>query len=184
MAAPTLHRRARGPALGAAVLVLAGAAGAPPAAASTEACATLVDRRLQICTAYVVNATLLARVPFYLAAGTENDTLLRLARHRLESRYRGAARAAIVAQVAAWPPGDVDVEAHDVDIDAVSVGPRGRRAVLRTRETWLVRKRHSATGAATAVFQEVDRAHDVTMARVRGIVLHKWVVVAITNLVP
>jgi hypothetical protein len=184
MTALRLPSRARRPALAVAALVLAAAAGAPPAAASTEACATLADRRLEICTAYVVNATLLARVPFYLASGVENQTLLRLARHRLESRYQGAARAAIEAQVAAWPAGDVDVQAPDVDIDAVTVGPRGRRAVLRTHETWLVKKRDPATGAATVVFQEVNRPHDVVMARVRGIVLHKWVVVGISNLAP
>ena len=142
------------------------------------------DRRLEVCTAYVVNATLLARVPFYISSGIENSALVRLARYRLESRYEGAARATIEAQVGSWPAGDVDVETPKVSIESVTVGPRALRAMLRTRETWVVRKRDPATGASTTVFQEADTPHDVVMARVRGLILHKWVVVSISNFTP
>jgi hypothetical protein len=142
------------------------------------------DRRLEVCTAYVVNSTLLARVPFYISSGVENSALVRLARYRFESRYEGAARAAIEAQVAAWPVGDVDVATPKVSIDSVAVGTRGLRAMLRTRETWLVKKRDPATGALTTVFQEVGKPHELVMARVRGLLLHKWVVVSISNLAP
>jgi hypothetical protein len=157
---------------------------APAPASAGGACASLSDRRLEVCTAYVVNATLLARVPFYLSSGVENTALLRLARFRFESRYEGSARAAIEAQVANWPVGDVDVATPKVSIDSVAVGTRGLRAVLRTRETWLVKKRDPATGALTTVFQEVVTPHNVVMARVRGLLLHKWVVASISNPAP
>jgi hypothetical protein len=175
---------ARRPAVVLAVLALAGGAGAPGPAAASEACASLSSRRLEVCTAYVVNSTLLARVPFYIASGIENRAIVRLARYRLESRYEGAARASIEAQVAAWPPGDVDVQVPSVAIERVSVGRRRLRATLRTRETWLVSKRDPATGALTPVFQETGQAHDVVMASVRGLLLRKWVVVSISNAAP
>ena len=177
LAAPPGTRR---PAL--ALAFLAVVAGAPAPAAASSPCASISDRRLEVCTAYVVNATYLARVPFYIASGLENPALVRLARYRLESRYEGAARAAIEAQVASWPPGDVDVERPRISIDSVTVGPRAKRAVLHTRETWLVQKRDEATGAMTTVFQETDTPHDIVMARVRGLILHKWVVVSVTGL--
>jgi hypothetical protein len=172
----------RRPALVLASLAAAAVAVAPAPAAAASPCASVADRRLEVCTAYVVNATYLARVPFYIASGVENPALVRLARYRLESRYQGAALAAIEAQVAAWPPGDVDVEPPRISIASVTVGPRAKRAVLRTRETWLVRKRDEATGAMTTVFQETDAPHDVVMARVPGLILHKWVVVSLPGL--
>jgi hypothetical protein len=165
-------------------VVLAVAVGAPAPAYAGSGCASVSDRRLEVCTAYVVNSTLLARLPFYISSGIENSALVRLARYRFESRYEGAARAAIEAQVASWPVGDVDVATPKVSIESVTVGPRGLRAMLRTRETWLVRKTDPATGTVTTVFQEVGTPHDVAMARVRGLLLHKWVVVDISNFTP
>jgi hypothetical protein len=179
MAAPPVPRRARRPAVALAALGVLVVAGAPAPAAGSP-CAGVSDRRLEVCTAYVVNATLLARVPFYGASGVQNPALVRLARYRLESRYQGAARAAIEAQVAGWPAGDVDIERPRISIQSVTVGPRALRAVLRTRESWLVQKRDEATGATTTVFQEAAAPHDVVMARVRGLLLHKWVVVSIS----
>jgi len=172
----------RRPALALVSLAAAAVAGAPAPASAASPCASISDRRLEVCTAYVVNATYLARVPFYIASGVDNPALVRLARYRLESRYQGAAQAAIEAQVAAWLSGDVDVERPRIAIDSVTVGPRAKRAVLHTRETWLVRKRDEATGAMTTVFQETDAPHDVVMARVRGLILHKWVVVSDSGL--
>src|SRR5437763_7608353 len=120
MAPLAIPLRARRLAVALAAPVLIVAVGAPTPAYGENGCASLSDRRLEVCTAYIVNSTLLARLPFYVASGIENPAILRLARYRLESRYEGAARAAIEAQVASWPVGDVDLDTPDVDIESVA----------------------------------------------------------------
>src|SRR5882724_10303039 len=53
-----------------------------------------VDRhQYEACTAYVANASYLARLPFYKLGHSGNSDLARTFRERLESRYTGAARA-------------------------------------------------------------------------------------------
>lgn len=72
------------------VSMLAAAAGASAAAAhgtGASACAGLFDRRLEVCVAYVADATIAARVPYYALARSPNPARARLVRNRLESRY-------------------------------------------------------------------------------------------------
>ena len=62
------------------------------------------------------------------------------------------------------------VRAADLD-DAVEVAADDSSAVLRTHETWRV-----ATAGGQVLFAETDHPHTITMRRVPGVVLHKWVV--------
>ena len=152
-------------------VVAVGCLVAPEAGAGDGArpCLGLGDRRLEVCTAYVVNATLGARVPYYKVARSGKPARVRLVTYRLESRYVGAALRKIKAQVRAWPKEEVDVDVPDVDI--VSIRVDGNRATLVTRESWEVE-----TEGGRSLFAESDRRHVVQMRRVGGLVLHKWVV--------
>ncbi len=176
MFAPSLRLRTA-----AAVAVLAAIA-APLAAeggdstigarATVTECAGLLDRRLEVCTAYIANATLTARLPYYTFARSDNAAQARLARYRLESRYVGRARAKIESQVSHWPRGRPNVDLPRVKITSTRVS--GNRATLVTKETWKVR-----ASSGRVLFNERQRRHTITMQRVEGLLLHKWVVAAI-----
>ena len=154
------------------VLVLAAtAAAAGHGARALSECATLADRRLEVCTAYVANASLGARLPYYKLGRSENAARARLARYRLESRYVGAARIRIERQVSRWPAGARDVDLPRISIVSVSVA--GDRAMLVTRETWRVE-----TPAGRVLFAEARGRHVTTMRKTAGLLLHKWVVIA------
>lgn len=155
-----------------AVLVAAAVFGSSPAD-TPGACGRLEARRIEVCTAYVANATLASRVPFYTFA-RDTAARARAARFRLESRYTGRARARIEAQVRSWPAGRSDVDVPRVEIVSLSVSADGSSAALVTRETWRVE-----TEAGRVLFAEQKRRHVVGLRRLEGIVLHKWVVTSI-----
>ncbi len=144
------------------------------ARATVTECAGLLDRRLEVCTAYIANATLAARLPYYKFARSDNAAQARLARYRLESRYVGRARAKIVGQVSRWPRGRPNVDLPRVKITSARVSEN--RATLVTKETWKVR-----ASSGRVLFSEKQRRHTITMQRVEGLVLHKWVVAAIAG---
>ena len=148
------------------------ATGAAGGRGTVAECAGLLDRRLEVCTAYISNSTLAARVPYYKFARSANPARARLARYRFESRYVGSARSKIEQQVAGWPRGDADVDLPRISVLAVNVA--GDRATLVTRETWRVE-----TSAGRALFVEARKRHTVEMRRVAGLALHKWVVFTI-----
>ncbi|MFN2468548.1 MAG: hypothetical protein ABR521_10530 [Gaiellaceae bacterium] len=118
-------------------------------------------RQVEVCTAYRGNAVLGARVAYYKFGRSENAARARAARFRLESRFQGRARQAIVAQVARWPRGEHEVDLPGVDIVSVRVDAKELNAVLVTRETWFVK-----TESNRVLFSEVRRRHVVDMRRV------------------
>jgi hypothetical protein len=142
---------------------------------AADSCLHISRHQYEVCVAYVANASYLARLPFYKFAYSPNADLARASRQRLESRYSGTARAQIERQTATWPaPGELDVYLPSIRIDAVRVAADLSTATLTTHETWLVRTQHGAT-----LFSERNARHTITLARVPGVVLHKWVVTAI-----
>lgn len=149
-------------------------AGSSPSAAGTSGpdrgCVTATARHFELCTAYIANATVAARYPYYQFGHGGNQTLARAAASRLRSRYTGAALAFLLRQTADWP-GGLHVRLPDVHIDSVSVAADQNTAVLRTHESWRVETR---TGQL--LFAETDHAHTITLQRVPGVILHKWVV--------
>jgi hypothetical protein len=151
----------------AAVVAVVAPAGTP------SACLQLEARRVEVCTAYVANATLAARVPFYKFA-RDTPARSRAARFRLESRYVGKARTYVENQVRSWPPGRPDVDVPRIEILSLSLSADESSATLVTRETW-----HVETGAGRVLFAEARRRHVVSMHRLEGVVLHKWVVTSI-----
>lgn len=159
-----------------AALLAAGVAATPAVPASTESpCLSLAARQLEVCTAYYANATIAARLPYYKFARDTNPARARLARYRLESRYVGAARRRLAQQVAAWPRGTPNVSRPDVDVLSIRVAADENSAVLRTRETWLVK-----TDGGRTLFAETNRTHTVELRRLEGLALHKWVVTKIS----
>lgn len=134
-----------------------------------NSCLTVAPRHLEVCTAYVANATVAARYPYYQIRHA--DTVVgRAAVSRLRSRYTGAAYQFLVRQTASWPA-DVRVRLPSIHIDSLSVSADENTAVLHTHETWRVE-----TDSGRALFAENNKAHTITMRRVPGVVLHKWVV--------
>jgi len=151
-----------------------GHAGSSPSASQPSTgehvCLNVPSRHLEVCTAYVANASLAARYPYYQFGRSTNHTVASSALGRLGSRYNGAAYRSLVQQTAGWPT-RVHVSLPNIHLDSVSVAADDSSAVLHTRETWRV----TANGGQV-LFAENNQPHTITMRRVPGVVLHKWVV--------
>jgi hypothetical protein len=142
---------------------------------ATHSCLHISRHQYEVCVAYAANASYLARLPFYKFGRSTNADLARTSRQHLESRYTGAARAQIERQTAGWPsPGELDVYLPSIRIDSVTVAADLSTAILTTHETWLVR-----TERGTTLFSERNTPHTIALARVPGLLLHKWIVTAI-----
>jgi len=160
------------------------APGSSQGPAVSRGCEHYNRHQYEVCYAYVVNDTLLARVPFYKFG---RDPLLGpAALTRIESRFYGAARRFIISQTKGWPQ-HVDVSAPVIRIvGPVPVSANLATATIRTIETWLVRTEPGASGKAGRVlFAETNVHHTVklrrtpTMLCLEGHCLHKWVVTLI-----
>lgn len=150
----------------------------------SRGCAHFSRHQYEVCYAYLINDSLLGRVPFY-EAGRE-PALRRPALTRLKSRYYGPARRFLIRQVRHWPR-RVDVAVPVIRIvGAVRVSAHLRTAIIHTIETWMVRAEPRAGGRAGRVlFAERNVRHTImlertpTMLCLLGHCLHKWVVVRI-----
>ena len=151
-----------------------GHAGGSPSASrpnsTVHACRNVPSRHLEVCTAYIANASLAARYPYYKFGRSTNHTVASAALDRLGSRYTGVAYRSLVRQTAGWPA-SVHASLPDIHIDSVTVAADDSSAVLHTRETW-----HVAANGGQVLFAENNQSHTITMRRVPGVVLHKWVV--------
>jgi len=150
----------------------------------SRGCAHLQRHQYEVCYAYVVNDTWLARVPYYKFG--RDAVLGRSALTRLKSRYYGPAQRFIIGQTSGWPR-HVDVPAPRIRIvGQVAVSANLATATLHTIETWLVRVKSSSGGKlGQALFAETSVHHTITLDRtptmlcLGGHCLHKWVVVRI-----
>lgn len=150
----------------------------------SRGCAHFSRHQYEVCYAYLINDSLLGRLPFYLAG--HEPGLRQLALTRLESRFYGPARRMIIRQVRKWPR-KVDVAVPVIRIvGPVRVSAHLRTATIHTIETWLVRAERRANGRPDRVlFAERDARHTIllertpTMLCLLGHCLHKWVVVRI-----
>jgi hypothetical protein len=160
------------------------APGSGTASAVSRGCAHFSRHQYEVCYAYLVNDSLLARVPYYKAG--RDPVLGSLALTRLKSRYYGAARRAVIGQTRGWPR-DVSVPVPSIRIvGPVRVSANLATATIHTVETWLVRARPANGGKSGRVlFSETNAHHTVTLDRtptilcIAGHCLHKWVVVRI-----
>jgi hypothetical protein len=150
----------------------------------SRGCEHFSRHQYEVCYAYLVNDSLLARVPYY-EVGRKPD-LRRAALTRLKSRYYGAARNFIIGQTKSWPR-QVDVSLPHIRIvGAVSVSPNLATATIHTIETWLVRAEPpGGSKSGRVLFAETNVRHTISLDRtptilcVAGHCLHKWVVVRI-----
>jgi hypothetical protein len=146
-------------------------------------CLHLSRHQYEVCYAYVVNDSLLARLPYYRFGRDPAAGPAALA--RLKSRYYGAARRFITAQTRGWPH-DVVVSVPAIRITGVAVSANLATAVIHTVETWRVRAEPGAGGKPGRIlFAEAGVRHTVALERtptvlcVAGHCLHKWVVMQI-----
>ncbi len=155
----------------------------PPVSVS-RGCAHFQRHQYEVCYAYLVNDTFLARVPYYQAG--RDPTLGPPALTRLKSRFYGPARRSIIRQTKGWPR-HVEVSVPRIRIiGRVAVSANLATATLHTVETWLVRTAAGAKGKPGKVLFTEKNKHLVitlhrtpTMLCVAGHCLHKWVVVRI-----
>jgi hypothetical protein len=150
----------------------------------SRGCAHFSRHQYEVCFAYLVNDSLLARVPYYEVG---RQPALRLAAlTRLKSRYYGAARRFVIDQAKGWPR-RVDVSVPRIRIvGPVRVSANLATATIHTVETWRVRAESRAGGKSGRVlFAETSARHTVTLDRTPTILclahhcLHKWVVARI-----
>jgi hypothetical protein len=175
----------------AACIITAGCASVPAAPqpgpdatpVASRGCGHLARDQFEVCYAYVVDDSLLARVPYYEVG--RQPVLGPLALTRLESRYYGAARRLIIAQTKGWPR-QVEVSAPSIEIvGPVRVSANLSTATITTIETWLVRAEPTGGSSGRVLLAETDARHTIWLDRtptilcVAGHCLHKWVVVQI-----
>src|SRR5215469_5117212 len=144
----------------------------------SRGCAHFQRHQYEVCYAYVVNDTFLARVPYYEFGRDPSLGLAALT--RLESRFYGPARSSIIRQARGWPR-HVDVSAPQIRIvGRVSVSANLATATLHTVETWLVRAESGRVLFAVKDARLTITLHRTpTMLCLAGHCLHKWVVVLI-----
>jgi hypothetical protein len=150
---------------------------ATPVAVS-RGCAHLARHQYEVCYAYIVNDTYLARVPYYKFGRDPASRAAELT--RFASRFYNPARRSIERQVRGWPR-QVDVSPPRIRITGrVAVSANLATATLHTVETWRVRAE-----SGRVLFAETNDHHTITMHRTPtmlcafGHCLHKWVVVRI-----
>jgi hypothetical protein len=193
-AARSLMGRLLGPVLAAVACVITAACTSVPVTptpkaeanaspAASHGCGHLAKQQFEVCTAYVVDDSLLARVPYYKFGRQPLLGVLALA--RLDSRYYGAARSSIIAQTRSWPS-KVDVSVPRIEIvGPVKVSANLTTATITTIETWLVRAEPAAGKPGRVLFAETDARHTILLERtptilcLAGHCLHKWVVLQI-----
>ena len=153
-------------------------AGSGPLVAVSRGCAHLARHQYEVCYAYIVNDTYLARVPYYEFG--RQPSLRAADLTRFASRYYNPARRSIERQARGWPR-RVDVSAPRIKIvGPVSVSANLATAKLHTVETWRVRSE-----SGRLLFAETNDHHTITLHRTPtmlcalGHCLHKWVVVRI-----
>jgi hypothetical protein len=150
----------------------------------SRGCEHFSRHQYEVCYAYVVNDSLLARVPYYRVGRQPGLGPLALA--RLKSRYYGAARRFVIEQARGWPR-HVDVAVPRIRIvGPVRVSANLATATITTIETWLVRAEpHVGRKTGRVLFAETNARHTISLDRTPTILclvghcLHKWVVVRI-----
>jgi hypothetical protein len=150
----------------------------------SRGCEHLSRHQYEVCYAYLVNDSLLARVPYYKEG--RQPALGPPALTRLKSRYYGAARRFIIDQTKGWPR-QVDVSVPNIRIvGPVQVSANLATATIHTIETWRVRaKPQAGSKSGRVLFAETNARHTVSLDRtptilcLAGHCLHKWVVVRI-----
>jgi len=150
----------------------------------SRGCAHFQRHQYEVCYAYVVNDTWLARVPYYMFGRDAVSGPSALT--RMKSRYYGPTRRFIIGQTRGWPQ-HVDVSVPRIRIvGQVAVSANLATATLHTFETWLVRvKSGSGRKLGRVLFAETNVHHTITLDRtptmlcLGGHCLHKWVVVRI-----
>lgn len=159
------------------------ASGSDAPSAVSRGCEHLSRHQFEVCYAYLVDDSLLARVPYYEVG--RQPVLGPLALTRLESRYYGAARRFIIAQTRGWPR-QVDVSVPSIQIvGPVRVSANLAAATITTIETWLVRAEPGTGTSGRVLFAETDARHAIWLDRTPTILclvghcLPKWVVVRI-----
>jgi hypothetical protein len=146
----------------------------PATTPSTHPCLSYQQRHYEVCTAYIFNSSFAARLPYYTYAKSPNPAWARLADYRLSSRYSGQAYQMLQDQVRSWPAGTATVSMPTITIRSVSVTSDLNFATLQTSESWEVRSPSNAL-----LLREQNRAHTISMQRVPGLILHKWIVTRI-----
>jgi hypothetical protein len=149
----------------------------------SHGCAHFSRHQYEVCYAYLVNDSLLARVPYYEVG--RQPVLGPPALTRLKSRYYGAARRLLIGQTKGWPR-QVDVSVPSIRIvGPVRVSANLATATIHTIETWLVRAEPGAGNPGRVLFAETNARHTISLVRtptilcLAGHCLHKWVVVRI-----
>jgi hypothetical protein len=150
----------------------------------SRGCEHVSRHQYEVCYAYIVNDSVLARVPYYQVG--RQPVLGPLALTRLESRYYGQARRFLIEQTKRWPP-HVDVSVPVIRIvGPLTVSANLGTATITTVETWLVRAEPAAGSTSGRVlFAETDARHTIWLDRtptilcLAGHCLQKWVVVRI-----
>ena len=180
----TCCRRSFIVAVAAVALILLG--GSPAVVSASNGCSRVGQHEYEVCSAYTLNASIEARLPFYKFSRSQSPGYYQAVQEsctgrtlgsavvcRMHSRYYGSARAYLGRQARGWP---VKVKASLPRIRILSVRSSlsGGTAILHTRETWLVK-----SPKGKRLFGETNHLHVIRMRVVQGLLLHKWVVTSI-----
>lgn len=148
---------------------------------SLGVCGTYQNHLYEVCAAYVWNDAHWSLQPYYKY--THSDSLLGFLKDRLALKYHDEALQAIQQRTASWPRGTNTVDGPDITILTARSSLVCDKAVLTTRESWMVRAPNG-----TVLYQENQQLHTIVLHRIPdkrfqydGYVLHQWAVYAIYN---
>jgi len=163
--------------LATAVAVIAVALAAVPAAqtrsgGTISACAHYAGHTYEACFAYIFNDSGLALRNYYRLGQSPDFGKAQDVNQDLLYRFYGDAMWQIVQRVGRWPIGVNVVPLPRISIVSATSSLDANLALLTTRESWRV-----TTGSGRVLFSKTNWLRHVTMCRVKGKLLHVWVVV-------
>jgi hypothetical protein len=142
--------------------------------AVTGDCLHYAGHVYEVCTAFVFNCTTAAMLPYFKYAHSPNRARAIAAKYRLESRYIGQARRKLESMVSKWPSGEAHVRLTRLSITSARSSLATNSATLHVKWSWFV---FFPNGQFRA---ETNHPHTISMRRVPGLILHKWVVAGIS----
>lgn len=140
----------------------------------SNGCLSVAGHAYEVCFAYMVNCATGALLPYYKFGRSPNLARAFGFRNRFESRYFDQARQLFEQRLADWQHGGEADVSYSVHVVSVSSDLKTNTAHLVTLESWSVTI-NTPNGIFPA-YTEPSSMHHITMKRIPGFLLHKWVV--------
>lgn len=138
---------------------------------AARSCDAYTYRHYEACHAYVIDASLEARLPFEIFGRSSSAAWSGFVARQLQTRYRGQALRYLRHQSAAWPTVLAKAAVPTISVNSIRLNDAQDQATLTTHETWRV-----TSSLGPALLHEANKQHTIIMRRTSGAFHHTWIV--------